>query len=250
MLVNIPLTTAVSNIVSWRTATNAYVDNNMNISSTYAFIDGNYKYQYDKYNDVNRWVPLAGDLAGLCVNTDNVSYTWMSPAGYNRGQLSNVIKLAIEPRQAHRDSMYENGINPVIGQSGSGFILFGDKMSVTVPTPFNRLNVRRLFIMLKNDIGDSSKYQLFELNDAFTRSSFRTTVSSYLDAIKALGGIYDYRVICDTTNNTATVIDADQFVATMYIKPARSINFITLNFIATSTGADFDELSGSNTTSS
>ena len=250
IIVNIPLTTAVENLVAWRTATGAYQDNNMNVSSSYTFIDGNYKYQYDKYNDVNRWVPLAGDMAALFVNTDNVSYTWMSPAGYNRGQISNVIKLAIEPRQAHRDSMYENGVNPVIGQSGSGFILFGDKMSITTPTPFNRVNVRRLSIMLKNDIGDSSKYQLFEINNAFTRSQFRTEVAQYMDGIKSLGGVYDYRVICDTTNNTAAVIDADQFIATIYFKPARSINFITLNMVATSTGADFDELIGTSSSSS
>lgn len=250
IIVNIPLTTAVSNLVSWRTATGSFTENNMNVSSTFTFIDGNYKYQYDKYNDVNRWVPLAGDIAALFVNTDNTSYTWMSPAGYTRGQLSNVIKLAIEPRQSHRDSMYENGVNPVIGQSGSGFLLFGDKMAVNTPTPFNRINVRRLAIMLKNDISDSSKYQLFEINNAFTRSSFRTTVDSYMSSIKSLGGVYDYLVICDTTNNTDDVIDNNKFVATIYYKPARSINFITLNMVATSTGADFDELTGSTNSSS
>lgn len=247
IIANIPLTTAVANIVSWRSGTDKFVDNNMNIDTTYSFIDGNYKYQYDKYNDVNRWVPLSADIAALCVNTDNNAYTWMSPAGYNRGQIANTIKFAIEPKQGHRDSMYENSINPVIGQSGSGFILFGDKMAVKSPTPFNRINVRRLFIMLKNDIGDTSKYKLFENNDAFTRSSFSTEVSQYMENIKSLGGVYDYRIVCDTTNNTPTVIDADQFVATIYAKPARSINFITLNMVATSTGADFDELIGTNT---
>lgn len=246
ILVNIPLTRAVDNIVSWRTAQGAYDTDNMNISSTYSAIDGNYKYQYDKYNDVNRWVPLAGDMAGLCARTDNISQPWMSPAGYNRGQILNCLKLAIEPRQSHRDSMYQEAINPVTGFSGGdGFVLFGDKTATNVPTPFDRINVRRLFNMLKKNIGDSSKYRLFENNDSFTRSSFRMETSQYLAGIKALGGVIDYRVVCDTTNNTGTVIDRNEFVASIYIKPARSINYITLNLVATSTSADFDELIGS-----
>lgn len=244
-LVNIPLTRAVDNIIDWRQGTGAYEDSNMNINTTYAAIDGNYKYQYDKYNDVNRWVPLAADMAGLCARTDSISQPWMSPAGYRRGQILNCIKLAIEPRQPNRDRMYQVGINPVVGQgTGEGFILFGDKTATTVPTPFDRINVRRLFNMLKNNIGDSSKYQLFELNDNFTRSSFRMETSQYLAGIKALGGVYDFRVVCDTTNNTPAVIDRNEFIATFYIKPARSINYITLNFVATATGADFDEIIG------
>lgn len=245
IVVNVPLTRAVDNIVKWRTAQGAYDTNNMNISSTYATIDGNYKYQYDKYNDVNRWVPLAADIAGLCARTDNISQPWMSPAGFNRGQLLNTIKLAIEPRQSHRDSMYQEGINPVTGfAGGDGFVLFGDKTATNTPSPFDRINVRRLFNMLKKNIGDSSKYRLFELNDNFTRSSFRVEVSQYLAGIKALGGVYDYRVVCDTTNNTGSVIDRNEFVASIYVKPARSINYITLNMIATNTSADFDELIG------
>lgn len=244
-IVNIPLTRAVDNLVNWRTAQGAYDTDNMNISSTYAAIDGNYKYQYDKYNDVNRWVPLAGDIAGLCARTDSVSQPWMSPAGYNRGQLLNCIKLAIEPRQSHRDSMYQEAINPVTGFSGGdGFVLFGDKTATNTPSPFDRINVRRLFNMLKKNIGDSSKYRLFENNDNFTRSSFRMETSQYLAGIKALGGVYDYRVVCDTTNNTGAVIDRNEFVASIYVKPARSINFITLNLVATSTSANFDELIG------
>ncbi|AWD90315.1 tail sheath [Erwinia phage Cronus] len=244
-IVNIPLTRAVDNLVNWRTAQGAYDTDNMNISSTYAAIDGNYKYQYDKYNDVNRWVPLAGDIAGLCARTDSVSQPWMSPAGYNRGQLLNCIKLAIEPRQSHRDSMYQEAINPVTGFSGGdGFVLFGDKTATNTPSPFDRINVRRLFNMLKKNIGDSSKYRLFENNDNFTRSSFRMETSQYLAGIKALGGVYDYRVVCDTTNNTGAVIDRNEFVASIYVKPARSINYITLNLVATSTSADFDELIG------
>lgn len=249
LLVNIPLATAVDNMIEWRTgyklSGGAAVDNNLNVSSSYGFLDGNYKYQYDKYNDVNRWVPLAGDIAGLCVYTDSVSQPWMSPAGYNRGQIRNCIKLAIEPRTAHRDAMYQVQINPVTGfAGGSGFVLFGDKTLTNVPSPFDRINVRRLFNMIKKDIGDNAKYKLFENNDDFTRSSFRMDTGQYMTNIRALGGCYDYRVICDTTNNTPDVIDRNEFVATVYVKPPRSINYITLNFVATSTGADFDELVG------
>ena len=249
LLVNIPLATAVDNMVEWRTgyklSGGAAVDNNLNVSSSYGFLDGNYKYQYDKYNDVNRWVPLAGDIAGLCVYTDSVAQPWMSPAGYNRGQIRNCIKLAIEPRTAHRDAMYQVQINPVTGfAGGSGFVLFGDKTLTNVPSPFDRINVRRLFNMIKKDIGDNAKYKLFENNDDFTRSSFRMDTGQYMTNIRALGGCYDYRVICDTTNNTPDVIDRNEFVATIYVKPPRSINYITLNFVATSTGADFDELVG------
>lgn len=248
LMVNVPVTRAIQNLVEWRrgvTASGQAVDDNMNINTTYAEIDGNYKYQYDKYNDVNRWVPLAADIAGLCARTDAVSQPWMSPAGYNRGQIQNVRKLAIEPRQSHRDQLYPLGINAVVGfQGGDGFILYGDKTATTTPTPFDHINVRRLFNMLKKQIGDYSKYKLFENNDNFTRSSFRMEVSQYLSGIKALGGVYDYRVVCDTTNNTPAVIDRGEFVASIFVKPARSINYITLNFVATATGQDFDELIG------
>lgn len=243
-VVNIPVTTAVDNLIKWREGTDGYSENNMNINTTYAVIDGNYKYQYDKYNDVNRWIPLAADIAGLCARTDTVAQPWMSPAGYNRGQIMNVVKLAIEPRKAHRDRMYQCAINPVIGAGGEGFILLGDKTATSVPSPFDRINVRRLFNMLKKNIGDSSKYKLFENNDNFTRASFRMEVSQYLNTIRSLGGIYDFRVQCDTTNNTADVIDRNEFVASMFIKPAKSINFITLSFTAVATGADFDEIIG------
>lgn len=243
-VVNIPVTTAVDNLIKWREGTDSYSENNMNINTTYAVIDGNYKYQYDKYNDVNRWIPMAADIAGLCARTDTVAQPWMSPAGYNRGQIMNVVKLAIEPRKAHRDRMYQCAINPVIGAGGEGFILLGDKTATSVPSPFDRINVRRLFNMLKKNIGDSSKYKLFENNDNFTRASFRMEVSQYLNTIRSLGGIYDFRVQCDTTNNTADVIDRNEFVASMFIKPAKSINFITLSFTAVATGADFDEIIG------
>jgi phage tail sheath protein FI len=152
--------------------------------------------------------------------------------------------LAIEPRQSQRDRLYQEAINPVTGTGGDGFVLFGDKTATKVPTPFDRINVRRLFNMLKTNIGNASKYRLFEMNDNFTRSSFRMETSQYLSGIKSLGGVYEFRVVCDTTNNTPAVIDRNEFVASFYIKPARSINYITLNFVATATGADFDELIG------
>lgn len=244
VIVNIPVNRAIDNIVDWRHGVGAYDTANFNVSSTYCAIDGNYKYQYDKYNDVNRWVPLAGDMAGLCARTDDISQPWMSPAGYNRGQILNCIKLAIEPRKSQRDRLYQEGVNPVVGQGGNGFILFGDKTATKVPSPFDRINVRRLFNLIKKNIGDASKYRLFEMNDAFTRSSFRMETSQYIGGIKALGGVYDYRVICDTTNNTPAVIDRNEFVATFLIKPSKSINFIYLSFVATATGANFDEIVG------
>lgn len=245
-VVSVDTTRAVDNLINWRNGLGAYEDANMNVSTTYAAIDGNYKYQYDKYNDVNRWVPLAADMAGLCTRTDNVAQPWMSPAGYNRGQILNCIKLAIEPRQSQRDRLYQEAINPVVGALGnaSGFVLYGDKTATTVPSPFDRINVRRLFNMLKKNIGDASKYRLFETNNAFTRNSFTMETSQYLGGIKSLGGVYDYRVVCNESNNTPAVIDRNEFVASFYIKPARSINFITLNFVATPTGANFDELVG------
>ena len=245
LIVNVPLQRAVDNLIEWRKGTGTSVDANMNISTTYSEIHGNYKYQYDKYNDVNRWVPLAADIAGLCARTDTIGQPWMSPAGYNRGQILNCIKLAIEPRQSQRDVLYQAGINPVVGfQGGEGFVLFGDKTATTKPSPTDRINVRRLMNMLKKNIGNASKYRLFENNDNFTRTSFTLETSQYLAGIKALGGVYDYRVICDTTNNTPAVIDRNEFIATFWIKPARSINYITLNWVATDTGADFDELIG------
>lgn len=243
-VVGLDTTVAVDNLIDWRTAQGAYELNNMNISTTYSFIDGNYKYQYDKYNDVNRWVPLAADIAGLCARTDTVANPWMSPAGYNRGQILNCIGLALETREAQRDRMYQEAINPVVGSDGEGYVLLGDKTATKVPTPFDRVNVRRLFNMLKKNIGSNAKYKLFEINSAFTRNSFTMETTQYLDGIEALGGMYDSFVICNETNNTPSVIDRNEFVGTMMIKPARSINFITLNFVATSTGADFQELVG------
>lgn len=249
LIVNKSVSEATDNIVEWRRGrkighNDQIVEHNMNINSTYTVIIGNAKYQYDKYNGINRWIPLAGDIAGLCVRTDNVSYPWMSPAGFKRGMLKNVIKLAIETREAHRDRMYTEGVNPVYGFASSGFILYGDKTATTIASPFDRINVRRLFNMLKRNISKMARSVQFEINDEFTRYSFRTEASGYLGTIQDRGGVYNFLVQCDETNNTPQVIDSNNFVASFWIQPARSINFIQLNFIATATGADFQELIG------
>lgn len=248
LVVNKSAQLATNNMIAWRTGVDPSngdtVEHNLNVDTTYAVIDGNYKYQYDKYNDRNRWAPLGADIAGLCVYTDQVSQPWMSPAGFNRGQIRNVSRLALELRQGHRDALYAVGINPVVGFAGQGFVLYGDKTATNKPSAFDRINVRRLFNLLKKAISDASKFRLFELNDEFTRTSFKSEVDAYLTNIQDLGGIYDFRVVCDETNNTGFIIDANQFVASIYVKPAKSINFITLNFIATSTDADFDEIIG------
>lgn len=246
LIVGVPLTRAIDNLEGWRkgkTQAGVAVDDNMAFDTTYQFIDGNFKYQYDKYNDVNRWIPLAADMAGLCVNTDNVANVWNSIAGLRRGNIGNAVKFAIEPRQSHRDRLYTVGVNPVYNDNGS-FVLMGDKTGTNVPSPFDRINVRRLFNKLKYEIGETSKFNLFENNTNFTRSSFRMEVSNYLGVIKSMGGLIDFRVVCDSSNNPQAVIDRNEFVAQIYAKPPRSINYISLEFIATDSGADFDELIG------
>lgn len=247
LVLNKLTTTAVDNMVAWRNGVDSQgqaVDNNFNVNSTYVCIDGNYKYQFDKYSNRNRWVPLAGDIAGLCAYTDQVANPWESPAGLTRGQIKNVIKLAVNTKRSHRNRLYDAQINPVVSLSGEGTVLYGDKTATSEASAFDRINVRRLFNMIEKAISDSSQYKLFELNDEYTRSSFKSEVDNYMDNIRSLGGVYDFRTICDETNNTGQVIDSHEFIATIYVKPARSINFITLNFVATSTGASFDEIIG------
>jgi len=213
-------------------------------SSSYAVFDSGYKYMYDKYNDVYRHVPLNGDVAGTCANTDIVTDPWFSPAGFNRGQIRGAVKLAYDPKQAHRDTLYKARINPVVNFSGQGVHLFGDKTALTKPSAFDRINVRRLFIVLEKAISTASKYQLFEFNDEFTRAQFRNMVEPFLRDVQGRRGITDFSVVCDASNNTGEVIDRNEFIADIYIKPARSINFITLNFIATRTGVAFSEVGG------
>jgi phage tail sheath protein FI len=212
--------------------------------SSYAVMDSGYKYQYDKYNDMYRWVPLNGDIAGLCVRTDNERDPWFSPAGLNRGIIKNVVKLAWNPTKAERDSIYKAGVNPVVTFPGEGTLLYGDKTLLNRPQAFDRINVRRLFIVLEKSIAKAARSSLFEFNDEFTRAAFVNIVEPYLREVQGRRGIYDYRVICDTTNNTAEVIDQNQFVGDIYIKPARSINFIQLNFTAVRTGVEFEEIVG------
>jgi hypothetical protein len=213
-------------------------------SSSYATLDSGYKYQYDKYNDVYRYIAVNGDTAGLMARTDNDRDPWYSPAGFNRGQIKNVIKLPYNPQKAQRDQLYKSGINPVVTFPGQGTILYGDKTLLAKPSAFDRINVRRLFIVLEKAISIAAKFTLFEFNDEFTRAQFRNLVEPFLRDVQGRRGIYDFRVVCDETNNTPEVIDGNRFIGDIYIKPARSINFIQLNFVAVRTGVDFTEIVG------
>ena len=213
-------------------------------SSSYMVMDSGWKYQFDKYNNVYRWVPLNGDIAGLCVRTDFERDPWYSPAGFNRGQIRNVIKLAWNPTKSERDDLYSNGINPVVTFPGEGVTLFGDKTLLAKPSAFDRINVRRLFIVLEKAIARAAKYSLFEFNDAFTRAQFVALIEPFLRDVQGRRGIFDFRVVCDETNNTPEVIDRNEFIGDIYIKPARSINFIQLNFVAVRTGVAFEEIVG------
>ena len=210
--------------------------------SSFAVMDSGWKLVYDPYNDVYRYVPLNGDIAGLMVASDQDSEPWFSPAGFNRGRLRNVIKLAYSPNKADRDALYVKGVNPVVAFESEGVVLFGDKTMLAKPSAFDRINVRRLFNILEKSISTAAKFSLFEFNDEFTRASFRNLVEPFLRDVQARRGIFDFKVVCDESNNTPVVIDRNEFVADIYIKPARSINFITLNFIATPTGVDFEEI--------
>jgi hypothetical protein len=227
--------TEATNLVAWRNSVR---------STSYAVIDSGYKYQYDRYNDIYRWIPLNGDIAGLCARTDNTNDAWWSPAGFNRGQIKNIVKLAYNPRKADRDILYKNGINPVVTFPGQGTVLYGDKTAQAKPSAFDRINVRRLFIVLEKAISTAAKYSLFEFNDAFTRSQFKNLVTPYLRNIQGRRGITDFLVVCDDTNNTPQIVDTNQFVGDIYIKPARSINFIQLNFVAVASGVQFSEVVG------
>lgn len=225
-----------SNILAWNTA--------LARSSSYTVADSGWKYMFDKYNNTYRYIPLNADIAGLCVNTDNVRDPWFSPAGFSRGNLKNAVKLAWTPNKTERDSLYAKGINPVTAFAGQGIVLYGDKTLQAKPSAFDRINVRRLFIVLEKAIATAAKFSLFEFNDEFTRAQFVALVTPFLRDIQGRRGIYDFRVVCDTTNNTDQVISSNQFVGDIYIKPARSINFIQLNFVAVRTGVDFTEVVG------
>jgi len=213
-------------------------------SSSYVVFDSGYKYMYDRYNDVYRFVPLNGDVAGLAARTDLVADSWFSPAGLNRGIVRGAVKLAFNPTKAQRDELYRARVNPVATFPGQGTVLFGDKTGLSAPSAFDRINVRRLFITLEKAIATASKFQLFEFNDEFTRANFRNIVEPFLREVQGRRGITDFLVVCDETNNTGEVIDRNEFIAEIFVKPARSINFITLQFIATRTGVSFDEVAG------
>jgi len=227
---------AVEDTIAFRT------DVSFNVNSSYAMLDSGWKYQYDRYNDTYRWVPLNGDIAGLCARTDYTNDAWWSPGGLNRGQIKNVVKLNINPNKTDRDNLYKNGINPVVTFPGQGTVLFGDKTLLAKPSAFDRINVRRLFIVLEKAIATAAKFQLFEFNDGFTRAQFRSLVEPFLRDVQGRRGVTDFRVKCDETNNTGEVIDRNEFVADIFIKPSRSINFITLNFVAARSGISFDEI--------
>ncbi len=213
-------------------------------STSYSVLDSGWKFQFDKFNDTFRYVPLNGDIAGLAVRTDNIADPWFSPAGFNRGQIRDAVKLAFNPNRTQRDELYQDGINPVVSFPGQGTVLFGDKTMLSRPSAFDRINVRRLFIVLEKSIAIAAQFSLFEFNDAFTRSQFRQLVEPFLREVQGRRGILDFRVVADETNNTPEVIDRNEFVADIFIKPARSINFIQLNFVAVRTGVDFNEVGG------
>jgi hypothetical protein len=213
-------------------------------SSSYAVFSNNYKYIYDRFNDAYRWIPCDADVAGLCVNAADTAEAWFSPAGFNRGNLRNAIKIAYNPNQSQRDELYGKRVNPIVSFPGQGIVLYGDKTALRSPSAFDRINVRRLFLILERTIKDFSKSVLFELNDTTTRNNFATQVNNYMRDIQARRGMTDFLVVADESNNTADVIDRNEFVADIYIKPSRSINFITLTFVATRTGVSFDEVVG------
>jgi len=239
--------TDVENTLPYQALANlkTYRDTTLNINSSYAVLDSGWKYQLDTYNNLLRLVPLNADIAGLVARTEFTNEAWFSPAGFNRGQLNNVVKLAYNPTQeAHRDELYTRQINPVVSFPGQGTILYGDKTMQTRPSAFDRINVRRLFIILEKAIATASKFFLFEQNDEFTRVQFKNLVVPFLKTIQARRGITDFKVVCDETNNTGEVIDRNEFVADIFIKPTRSVNFISLNFVATKTGVNFSEVGG------
>jgi len=224
-----------SNVINFR---------NSLTSSSYAFLDSGYKYQYDRYNDTYRYLPLNGDMAGLAARTDDVRDPWFSPAGYNRGAVKNIVRLAYNPSESDRDSLYKKDINPVVTFPGQGTVLFGDKTLLGRTSPFDRINVRRLFIVVEKSIATAAKQQLFEFNDDFTRAQFKNLIEPFLRDVQGRRGIYDFRVVCDETNNTSEIIDSNQFIGDIYIKPTKSINFIQLNFVAVRSGVEFSEVVG------
>ena len=241
---------ATANTVAYRKGTNAnesggdqdFTTNNLNSDTSFAVMDSGWKLTFDRYTDKFRYIPLNADTAGVTVRTDVIAEPWFSPAGFNRGQILGAVALAYSPNQAERDDLYTNNINPVVAFPGQGTVLFGDKTMQQRPSAFDRINVRRLFIILEKAIATAAKFQLFEINDAFTRAQFKSIIDPFLRDVQARRGVVDFKVICDDSNNPASVVDRNEFVASIFIKPSRSINFITLNFIATGSGVNFQEI--------
>jgi len=228
--------TATDNVIDFR--------DTVNKNSSYAVMDSGYKYQFDKHADKFRYVPLNGDTAGTCARTDQVRDPFFSPAGFTRGQIKGVVKLPYNPKKAERDKLYQAQVNPVVSFPGEGTLLFGDKTQLTKPSAFDRINVRRLFILLEKAISNAAKFQMFEFNDEFTRSQFVAMVEPFLRDIQGRGGIQDFRVVCDASNNTSQVVDSNSFRGDIFIKPSRAINFIQLNFVAVRSGVEFSEVVG------
>jgi phage tail sheath protein FI len=225
----------LDDILEWRN------DMTFNVSSSYGALDSGWKYQYDQYNDVYRWVPLNADMAGLHARTDDTNDPWWAAGGLNRGQIKNVVKLSWNPGQTARDRLYQAGINPVTSFPGQGIVLFGNKTLLAKPSAFDRINVRRLFIVLEKAISRAARYFLFEFNDAFTRAQFKSMVEPYLRMVQGRRGVTGFKVVCDETNNTDYIVSTNQFVADIFIRPNYSAEFITLSFIATNNSALFTE---------
>ena len=236
----------VVGVTSSSTATDNVTDyrDTVNMNSSYAVMDSGWKYMFDKHNDKFRFVPLNGDTAGLCAHTDLVRDPFWSPAGFTRGQIKGVVKLPFNPKKAERDKLYAKGVNPIVSFPGEGVVMFGDKTQLTKPSAFDRINVRRLFILLEKAIANAARFQMFEFNDEFTRSQFVSIVEPFLRDIQGRGGIQDFRVICDASNNTPQVVDTNSFRGDIFVKPSRSINFIQLNFVAVRSGVEFSEVVG------
>ena len=213
-------------------------------SSSYAIFDSGYKYTYDRFNDTFRYIPCNGDIAGLCVRTAIERYPWFSPAGQQRGIINNAVKLAYNPNKAQRDRLYVARVNPVITQQGLGTLLFGDKTALGYASAFDRINVRRLFLYVEQALKSLADAQLFELNDEITRANFVSVVEPFLADIQAKRGLYGYLVVCDESNNTPDIIDNNEFRADIYLQPTKSINYVTLTFVATRTGISFGEVAG------
>ena len=239
-----PYSAVVNNSGNESSSISTWVKTTLNKPSSYAVADSGWKYQFDVYNNVYRWIPLNGDIAGLCVNTDNIRDPWYSPAGFDRGAIKNVVKLAWNPNKSARDTIYAAGVNPVVSFPGQGVVLYGDKTLQFKPSAFDRINVRRLFIVLEKAIAEAAQSSLFEFNDEFTRAQFVALVTPFLRDVQGRRGITDFKVVCDSTNNTGQIIDSNQFVGDIYIKPARSINFIQLNFVAVGTSVEFTTVVG------